>query len=121
MPRHTLPAPDLAAALGGRCIQPDLIMIQQVVDGSTWDVLPQDLHTNVQLVYGVGPWWEASRQEKGYRILRDLVAHARFGPDATTCSKAWYDATRVRSKRVARPSIDWCASSRSGSWRSSAC
>ena len=102
MPCRTLPAPDLAAALGGRCIQPDLIVIEQVIDGSTWDVLPHDLHTYLQLVYGVGRWWEASLQEKGYRTLHDLVAHARFGPDAATCLECLVrrDARALKARRA---------------------
>jgi uncharacterized protein YprB with RNaseH-like and TPR domain len=88
MARCTIPAPDLAAALGGRCIQPDLVVIEQVVNGAPWDFVPHDLHTHLQLIYGVGPWWEALLQEMGFRTLQDLLAHPRFGPDAAICLDA---------------------------------
>src|SRR5437763_21845 len=102
MLRRTIPAPDLAATLGGRCIEPDLVMIEQVVDGAPWDVVPHDLHTHVQLICGVGPWWEASLEEKGYRTLRDLLAHPRFGPDAATCldALARRDARALKERGV---------------------
>ena len=73
---------------GGRYIQPDLVAIEQVVNGAPWNVVPHDLHTHLQLIYGVGPWWEALLQEMGFRTLCDLLVHPRFGPDAAICLDA---------------------------------
>jgi uncharacterized protein YprB with RNaseH-like and TPR domain len=65
-----------------------LVVIEQVINGAPWDVVPHGLHTHLQLIYGVGPWWEALLQAMGFQTLRDLLAHPRFGPDAAICLDA---------------------------------
>src|SRR5919202_3903755 len=99
---RTSPAPDLAAALGGHYIRPDLVVIEQVISGAPWDVVPHDLHTHLQLIYGVGPWWERLLLEKGFRTLQDLLAHPRFGPDAAICldAMARRDARALKARRA---------------------
>src|SRR5579885_733821 len=88
MPVVTLADPDLATAVGGRYIEPDLLVIEQQVDGDVWNHDVPDLGTHLQLVYGVGPRWAEQLRLAGYHTLDDLLGHYRFGHDATTCLAA---------------------------------
>ncbi|HIC96570.1 TPA: exonuclease [Candidatus Bipolaricaulota bacterium] len=41
------------------------------------------LSSQLRLLYGIGPVSERELRERGYRTLRDLVTHPRFGPAAS--------------------------------------
>lgn len=49
---------------------------------------PEDLYKDLQLVYGIGPYYEQRLREEGYADLRDLCSHARWGRDARRIVRA---------------------------------
>ncbi|MGQ9478322.1 MAG: ribonuclease H-like domain-containing protein [Candidatus Bipolaricaulia bacterium] len=46
------------------------------------------LTSQLQLLYGIGPTIAKALQERGYRTLEDLVAHPRFGAEASQLLQA---------------------------------
>lgn len=49
---------------------------------------PDELYRDLQLVYGIGPYYEQSLREEGFSDLRSLCAHPRWGSDAKRIVRA---------------------------------